>query len=453
VSFTKGHIGESLFGMSLHPVLAEKLSVAVQPLPALGLTRRDATLPAVPGKVHAVIGMRRSGKTTYLRQLLEVQRQGLPPERSIYLSFDDDRLADIGVEQLGFLLEEYYRRYPALRSQETVHWYLDEIQLVPGWERFVRRAMDSEKITLVVSGSSARMLSKEVHTSLRGRGMATVIRPFSFREFLRHRGEEPTREPQGWTAAERSLVENRFREYLTDGGFPEAQGLTSALRVELLQGYVDTVLFRDVVERYEVKQVAALRWIVRHCLRNPAGGLSGHRLFQDLKSQGHALAKDAVHAMLGHLLDAFLLSAVPIATESERQRNSNPRKIYPADTGLIRAFDSSGRTNTGHALETAVLLELERRGAEVGYLKTADGLEIDFLARHPSGGEEVIQVCADLADEGARLRELRALAAIADEHPRAKRRLLVLDRDAVFGTGAGGVQVQPAYEWLLGPFH
>ena len=111
--------------MSLHPVLAEKLSQALRPLPALGLTRRDATLPAMPGKVHAVIGMRRSGKTTFLRQLLEAQRQRLPPERSLYLSFDDDRLAEIGVEQLGFMLEEYYRRYPALRGQETVHWYLD----------------------------------------------------------------------------------------------------------------------------------------------------------------------------------------------------------------------------------------------------------------------------------------------------------------------------------------
>ena len=105
----------------------------------------------------------------------------------------------------------------------------------------------------------------------------------------------------------------------------------------------------------------------------------------------------------------------------------------------------------GHALETAVLLELERRGAGVGYLKTADGLEIDFLARHPSAGEEVIQVCADFTHEATRTRELRALTAIADEHPRAKRRLLVLDRDAASGTNAKGVQVQPAYEWLLAP--
>jgi hypothetical protein len=435
--------------MSLHPVLEERLNAALGAVEPPAFTPRDARLPPVPGKAHAVIGMRRAGKTTFLRQLLAERRSALPPERALYLSFDDDRLGGIGVEQLGFLLEEFYRRHPALRGRETVHWLLDEIQLVPGWERFVRRVMDSEKVDFVVSGSSARMLSREVHTSLRGRGMATLISPFSFREFLRHRGEEPAKPARWWTAAERSPVEKRFREFLTEGGFPEAQGLSATLRIELLQGYVDTVLFRDVVERFGVSQVAALRWLVRHCLRNPAGSFSVHRLTSDLKSQGHGVARDAVHAMLGHLVDAFLLSEVPLATESERKRNSNPRKIYPADPGLIPAFDASGRANVGHALETAVLNELVRRRAEVGYVKTAEGLEVDFLARHPAGGEELVQVCADLSSAETRTRELRALTAAAGEHPRAARRLLVLDRDARVETDTPGIEVLPAYEWLL----
>lgn len=437
--------------MSLHPVLAEKLNAALVAAEMPKLTPRDARLPAVPGKVHAVIGMRRAGKTTFLHQLLHARRATLPPERAFYLSFDDDRLAGVGVEQLGFLLDEYYRRHPGLRGGETSYWFLDEIQLVPGWERFVRRVMDSEKIEFVISGSSARMLSREVHTSLRGRGMATIIQPFSFRECLRHRGEEPGKPPQLWRAAERSLIEKRLREYLVEGGFPEAQGLDAASRIELLQGYVDTVLFRDVVERYAVSQVAALRWIVRQCLRNPAGSFSAHRLHQDLKAQGHGVAKDAVHAMLGHLMDAFLISAVPLATESERKRNSNPRKLYPADPGFIRAFDSSGRANLGHALETVVHNELERRRAEVGYVKTAGGLEVDFLVHYLGAGEELIQVCADLSSPDTRARELRAFDEAAREHPRAARRLLVLDRDVAARVGATEVRVQSAHEWMLTP--
>jgi uncharacterized protein len=336
-----------------------------------------------------------------------------------------------------------------LRNREEVHWFLDEIQLVPGWERFVRRVMDSEKMSLVVSGSSARMLSREVHTSLRGRGMETIIRPFGFREFLRHRNEEPGKPPERWTAAERSLMERFFGEFLARGGFPEAQGLDAALRIELLQGYVDTLLFRDVVERHGVSQVAALRWVVRQCLRNPARGFSVHRLHHDLRSQGHGIGKDAVHAMMGHLLDAFLISVVPLATESERQRNSNPRKIYPADPALIGAFDASGRSNIGHALETAVLHELERRKAEVGYVKCGDGLEVDFLARHPRGGEELIQVCADLADPKTRARELRALEIAARQYPGATCRVLVLNRDGASGANTPGVMIEPAGDWML----
>jgi hypothetical protein len=169
-----------------------------------------------------------------------------------------------------------------------------------------------------------------------------------------------------------------------------------------------------------------------------------------LKAQGHGVAKDAVHAMLGHLMDAFLLSAVPLSTESERQRNSNPRKLYPADPGLIKAFDASGRSNLGHALETVVLNELERRGAEVAYVKTRDGLEVDFLARRVTAGEELIQVCADLSSPETRARELRGLAAAAKEHPRAVPRLLVLDRDGRGRAEGAGIEVLPAYEWLLG---
>jgi hypothetical protein len=160
--------------MPLHPVLADLLHIALAAAQPLPRTRRDARLPRVPGKVHSVIGVRRAGKTTFLHQLRDEVRAALPPERALYVGFDDDRLAGIRAEQLGFLLEEYYRTYPALRGRETVHWYLDEIQLVPGWERFCRRVLDTEKVELVVSGSSARMLSREVHTSLRGRGMATV---------------------------------------------------------------------------------------------------------------------------------------------------------------------------------------------------------------------------------------------------------------------------------------
>lgn len=444
--------------MPLPDALQEKLSDALLPLAATALTRRDAVLPAVPGKAHAVIGMRRAGKTCFLRQLLAEQRKSGPPERSIYLSFDDDRLAGIDASQLDALLEEYFRRYPEIRRKDgrkgRAAWFLDEIQLVEGWDRFVRRVLDTESIDIVVSGSSARMLSREIHSSLRGRAMPTVIAPFSFREALRHRGEEPTVRTERLTAAARSAVERRLREYLVVGGFPEAQGpgkrpLDRATRIALLQGYVDTVLFRDVIERHAVSQVAALRWIIRHSLRNPCGSFSANRLHDDLRSQGHNVAKDTVHALLDHLIDAFVIAAVPVATDSERRRNTNPRKVYPADPGLIDAFDTSGRWNTGHALETAVYNELARRGADVTYVKTKDGFEVDFLARHPDGRQELIQVCADPTGAATWQRETRAIDAAHAEHPRAERLVIVLEASGARSLSHPKTKVLPAHQWLL----
>lgn len=160
-----------------------------------------------------------------------------------------------------------------------------------------------------------------------------------------------------------------------------------------------------------------------------------------------------MHALLGHLIDAFLLSTVPIATESERRRNSNPRKVYPVDPGLIGAFDSSGRANLGHALETVVLNELERRKAQVAYVKTTEGLEVDFHARRLAGEEELVQVCADPSAPETMDRQLRALQQAAAEYPRATRRLLVLSRDDALPVTAPGVLVQLAYEWLLASPH
>jgi predicted AAA+ superfamily ATPase len=435
--------------MTLNPVLEEKLNTALAPAIVTTLTRRDAVLPNLRNEAHAVTGMRRAGKTSFLRQLVVERQSTGSPERAVYISFDDDRLADIKADQLSALLEAYYRRFPELRRHQTVSWYLDEIQLVPGWECFVRRVLDTERVELVVSGSSARMLSREAHTSLRGRGFETIIRPFSFREFLRHRDEEPVEAPQRWTADQRSLIEKRFGEYLQAGGFPEAQGLGVGLRTELLQSYVDTVLFRDVVERYAVSQVSALRWIVRHCLRNPAASMSVHRLFQDLKAQGHALAKDSVHALLAHLIDSYLISTVSLHTASERQRNSNPRKVYPADPGLIHAFDVSGRTNLGHALETAVFNELQRRGADVEYIKTADGFEVDFHVRHRAGDRSLLQVCADPASEQTRTREFRALDSAAKENPKLPAVLLVLTQEQAAALSAEPFRIVPAYEWML----
>lgn len=432
------------------PLIRQKiLDAQAWPLP--NLTRRDVWLPAVKGKATAVIGMRRAGKTSLLWQILgDRHKAGMPREASLYFSFEDERLAGMPLEGLDSLVEEFFLLHPGLRDAQRVCFFLDEIQLVPGWEMFARRILDSENIDLFLSGSSARLLSREVATSMRGRAMEAVVRPFSFREALRHAGREPQKPVDRFTKAERSQLNSDLQAYLVQGGFPEAQGLDLRNRLELLRSYVDVVLLRDVVERHNLSQPQVLRWMVQQLLGNAAGAFSINKFHVDLKSRGVAVSKDTLHSLLAHLEDAFLLCSLGVATDSQRRRQVNPRKIYPVDTGLIALFDRSGRANTGHALETVVLHELHRRGAEVAYVRTAQGFEVDFYARNLAGDEYLIQVCANLDGPETLAREVRALQDAAQAWPNATLLLIAIDRPAGQPLPAG-VQLQLAADWLMTP--
>ncbi|HEX3530060.1 MAG TPA: ATP-binding protein [Thermoanaerobaculia bacterium] len=431
--------------------LAEKLADSLtEPLPG-GTPRRVHGAITLPGKATAVIGMRRAGKTTYLHQLRRERLEGgIAREHLPYVSFEDEQLVGLAAKDLNLLLEEYYRRFPALRGSEKVTWCFDEIQVVPGWERFVRRVLDSEKVEIFLSGSSAALLSRELATAMRGRAWEVVIHPFSFEEYLRHHGHPVPGRPELLAAAERSAVERAFLEYLTVGGFPEAQGHDTLTRHRLLSDYVDVAMLRDVVERHAVSNITGLRWMVRHLLGNAAGLFSVEKFYAALKSQGLSISKDTVHQLLGHLEDCFLVRTVWVDAEgSERRRMVNPRKAYPIDPGLIEVYDRTGRANLGHALETAVLLELERRRYEVTYVRTTAGYEVDFLARRPGGETVLMQVCADATGTEAGEREIRALAEAGRMYPSAEKLLLTATRDGLPAEVPSGVAVQPAYEWFL----
>ncbi len=412
-------------------------------------TRRDNRLPAIPGKAIAVIGMRRTGKTTFLRQVMSDRlAAGWARESLLYFNFEDERLAGMTAADCSLILEEYYRLNPQFRDRRKTLFLFDEIQNVPKWETFARRILDSEKAELFLSGSSAKLLSREVATSMRGRAMEATVYPFSFREALRHSGNEPSGSEVAVGKAERSALEKRFFEYLIGGGFPEGMAASIGDRHGLLRGYVDVVLLRDVIERHAVSHPLALRRLVRHLLSNAAGFFSINKFYGDLRSQGLAVSKDSLHAFLGYLEDAFLVRTVPLATDSERRRMVNLRKTYPIDPGLISVFDISGKANTGHALETCVLLELDRRGAEVSYVRTRSGGEVDFLAHYPGGRRELVQVCATLENPMTAEREIAGLLASADDYPGAALVLITLTTETPKNLPEK-IRLVPAVSWFL----
>lgn len=405
---------------------------------------------ALPGKATAVVGVRRSGKTAFLHQLRrERLAGGVGRERLPFVSFEDERLSGITAAELDVLIEEYYRRHPALRQQETVTFCLDEIQVVPGCEPFLRRVLDSEKVELFLTGSSAALLTREVATPLRGRAWEVVLHPLSFEEVLRQQGLPVPERRDFLSARERSTIEHAFVGYLRAGGFPEAQGLGDDVRLKLLSDYVDVALLRDVMERHSVSQAAALRFVVRHLLGHAAGKFSAEKLYVALRAQGLRISKDTVHELIAHLEDCFLVRTLWMEADSERQRMVNPRKAYPVDPGLVPVFDRAPAGDEGRALETAVLIELERRGLAVTWLRTPSGGEVDFLARGSSGVVELLQVVSAASSTLVAATKLRALEEAGRLYPRATRRLLTTTRDALPTAIPPGIVAQPAYEWML----
>ncbi|MBI2376233.1 MAG: ATP-binding protein [Deltaproteobacteria bacterium] len=413
------------------------------------LTHRHTVLPNVPGKADAIVGMRRSGKTYLLFQrLAEIEASGVPRERTLYVSFEDERLAPLEGADLGELLAALDRRYPSARDAEC--WLLlDEVQSVPDWERFVRRVVDEGGTRVIVTGSSSKLLSREIATHLRGRSLATELLPFSFAEFLEHHEiGRPARWPPSSRA--RSQLESSFRRYLEVGGFPEIQSMEAEIRVRTLQEYVDVVVFRDVVERHGVSNTVALKHLVRRILRSPASALSIHAIHNDFRSHGVAVGKDSLHAWLAHLEDALLVFPVEIDATSEKRRMANPRKAYLVDHGLARAFAFTGIEDYGHHLENIVYLELRRRFRSVRYYRTRSGAEVDFVVSLPTGSRRLIQVAASLDDPSTRARELRALAEAATETGARSAEVVTLREEGSLSMGDLEVRIEPAYRWLLG---
>lgn len=408
-----------------------------RPLPRLLVIKR------MPGKVSVLVGMRRTGKTWLcFQRMQELLASGVPRECLLYLNFEDDRLSGLTLGDLKWVTECFYALYPENRKKPC-YLFFDEIQLVEGWERFIRRLLDTERVDITVTGSSAKMLSLEIGTSLRGRGLTTEVFPLDFREFCTFTGITL---PKGAMGADmRSTLQKAAMQYLEVGGFPEVQGQPVALQRDILQEYVSSVILRDVIERHGVTNVAALRAMVRQILRNPAAPLSLTKFTGHLKALGIPIAKNSLLDYLDHLHDAYLCFPVEIHDRSVRRRQVNDRKLYSIDVGLQRAVSLGMTRDQGHFLESLVFLHLRRKGYKPDYFRAREGgYEVDFVIQTPRHGM-FVQSCWTLESEEAKEREFRALALAAKEKPDFKQVLVTWMDEG----DRAGVRVVPFWKWAL----
>ncbi len=370
-------------------------------------TPRSYQFPEVKNIIKVAVGMRRSGKTYFLfqtiRQLLSV---GVALNRVLYINFEDDRMLPIDHKEMGKMIDAWYTLYPE-NHNHCCYLFLDEVQNVEGWPLVLRRILDTKNIQIYVTGSSAKLLSREIATSLRGRSISIEISPYNYLEYLTAHDLEPPSKPFG----QKSLDHQRsyLLDYFRIGGFPGIQSMKSNEQLETLQSYVETVIFRDVIERHQISNVALLKYFISFLLKNVAAPFSINKFYNDIKSQGHKVAKDTLYSYLTYLEDAFLIFAVPIFTESLRQMQTTPKKIYAIDNGLIVANTFNLSENLGKLLENQVYIDLRREGKKIFYYHTSDGYEIDFVTQDNQGKYEIIQVVWETNDPLTLEREKRAL--------------------------------------------
>ncbi len=408
---------------------------------------RHLHIETVSSKATVCIGVRRSGKSTYMFQIMErLLSSGIPRENILYLNFFDDRLHNLRRDGLGRITEAYYALYPEKKNTETVHCFFDEIQAVSGWEPFIDRLMRTEKCEVYLTGSSSRMLSREIATQMRGRALSWELFPFSFGEFLDWKGIEYS---GPLSTKKRLLIQKAFAEYWETGGFPEVVGLNRRLRIKTHQEYLHAILFRDLIERHDVSHPKAVTDLAYWLLDNTASLYSINNLTGYLKSLGHKAPKSAVADYLEWFEDAYFLFTVRIFDASLARSNTNPKKIYCVDHALTTSVASGILVNSGHLLENLSFTALRRLYPGIYYYRTKTGREVDFIVPLRNRGRKLVQVCESLAEPQTRKRETAALSEAMAEVGLKSGTIITRSEAERIDTGGGVIEVVPIWRFLL----
>lgn len=394
--------------MNLRNIFQSIIALHQEEIP-LSLHERSLQLPLNKQRIVTVTGVRRCGKSSLLHLTINrLLASGVDKEQILYIGFDDERLANMDVSDFDEILQAYRLMYPD-RPLSSVYMFFDEIQIVKGWELFVLRVYKSYCKNVYVTGSTAQMLSGEMSSALRGWPDEYTEYPLSFKEFIAFKGVKANR----YTEEGAALMANMFKSYLLTGGFPQAVlANVETERVKLLQAYFNTMLFRDMIEHYNISaSPSVVRYFLKRVFNNITKPSSVNNIYNDLKSQGLKLSKDSLYQWLDYACNIFLLHKVPKYSKSVIKQSTSLSKYYVADFALAKSVLLPQSEEKGKALENAVYMHFARHlneNEQIYYFN--EGAECDFVIANDEGVKELIQVCWEL-DEFNTPRECGGLCA------------------------------------------
>ena len=367
-----------------------------------------------PSFVKVVSGIRRCGKSTLLKQLLSKEKT------FYYLNLEDVRLE-------GFELSDFVKAdeiFVELYGKNGVY-FLDEVQVVSKWEKFVRSLVDKKR-KVVLTGSNASLLSRDLGTLLTGRHLSCELFPFSFKEFLDYFDFKPSIDS--------------FEKYLQTGGLPE---YLKNKQNYVLQELLKDVVIRDVAVRFGIRNSSLLKKIAIYLITNVGKEFS----YNSLKQMFSVASVQSVIDYVSFFEDAYLIFTVPKFSYSYKKQQVNPKKVYSIDNGLSAANSVSFSKDTGRMLENQVFLQLRRKHKEIFYFKEKN--ECDFVVKEKEKINQAIQVCYEL-NEDNKEREINGLINALTKFKLKQGTILTQNQEDVIETQSKKILIKPIWKWLMG---
>lgn len=382
---------------------------------------------------HVVVisGMRRTGKSTLLAQIIQKHYHG----NVFYFNFEDERLLDFDYHDFNLLFELFVQLY----GQGKVFCF-DEIQRVEKWDRFVRRMQD-RGYKFYITGSNASLLSKELGSALTGRNVIIELYPFSFAEFLLWEGVAYSQDDFK-QAVKRGELKYLFQRYLQYGGMPEYLKFKEK---QLLKNVYDDILYRDIIARYQIQAVKALRELGLYLMSNITTQIGSSKL-KNMLSLGSV---NTVKNYCEYLENSYIIFFLSRYSPSVKQQTLSHKKVYCIDNGLSEAVAFEFSKNKGHYLENCVFMQLKRQNEDFYFYITKDNLEVDFVIREGLTIKTMIQVAWHIDDEKTYERELRALVTAMQEQNCQNGMILTYDDSRQIERDSLKISVMPVYQWIL----
>ena len=413
------------------------------------LIERELKIPYHLRKIFVIYGLRRAGKTYYLYYLIkEFLKKGLTKKEIFYFDFEDERLEGIQTKDLSKILELYYKINPKTKNPIL---FFDEIQEVPGWEKFIRRIYEKNKVRVFLTGSSSKLLSKEIATALRGRTLSYQLLPFSFKEFLKAKQFE-LENISSLTEKQRGKLKRLLEEYLIYGGYPEIANFKPQEKLKTLKEYLDLIIYRDLVERFGIKNISVLKLLLRGIIESVSKEFSLRKYHQFLKTQGRKISKNTLYFYSDALEETNFFFSLKKYSQKLREIEGSLPKVYLTDLGYLTLF---GKKDLGKRLENAVVLELVRKMEyknillNIFYYKTTNGKEVDLVLGKGGRITQLIQICWEIENYQTKQRELKSLYKASQELNCNNLLVITWDYEGKEKFKNKTIKFIPLWKWLL----